>query len=89
MNIFYFKVFLLIFSLCPFYFFGIEKSIYDLFIHSTNICLVLTAYKVLDLFDAGDVVGSETDTAPGPVESALISWSNKQSNIADLTGTVR
>lgn len=43
-NILNFKVFLLIFSLCPSYFFGIEKSIYDLFIHSTNICLVLMAY---------------------------------------------
>ena len=40
-NILHLKAFLLIFGLCPSYFFGIEKSIHDLFIYSTNICLVL------------------------------------------------
>lgn len=40
-NVFHFKAFPLMFDLCPSYFFGIEKSIHDLFIYSTNICLVL------------------------------------------------
>lgn len=40
-NIFHLKAFLLIFGLCPSYSGGIEKSIHDLFIYSTNIYLVL------------------------------------------------
>lgn len=41
MSILHLKAFLLIFGLCPSYFFGIEKSIHDLFTYSTNICPVL------------------------------------------------
>lgn len=85
-NLLHFKVFLLTFSLCPF---GIEKSIYDLFILSTNICLVLMAYLALDLSGAGGVAGRETDMAPALVECALITLSKKQSKIADMTGAIR